>query len=56
MYAWMTGLVAGWDVFEAAGKAEVDAQIAETHKNVAKIPTLEAQIKQIAEATHVKLK
>jgi len=64
--AYMTGMIAAWDVFEAPGlmsvndpvaaEANVRAQVTEAHNNVAMIPTLEAQIKQLADAAHVKLK
>jgi hypothetical protein len=74
--AFMTGQIAAWDVYLAAGlKAtstpqevqaavlDVETQVSTAHRNVANIPAIEAeivilenQIKQVADAAHIKLK
>ena len=75
--AWMSGQVAAWDVFLGAGtlsatstqaeiqaaQVEVQTQVVNAHKNVAKIPaietevqTLEREVNELATAAHVKLK
>jgi hypothetical protein len=68
--AWMTGQIAAWDVFVAAGlltatstpeeveaaKLDAETQAAVAHRNVASIPTLAAHIQQIADQLKIKLK